>query len=313
MNIRKILIDGFGLDRFGERFVNVSIILIAISGVAAWWFCIDEYERLTAGYIVFCVVAIATLYTLSPQITWAHNMRNPPPLNAAGIRILNAHCPYFKGLAITEKKRFASRVAMFLNDKEFISEGTPEEDADLPEDIKVAIAACVIQFTFGLDEFWLPDLEKIICYPRLFPTVERNEFHAGEAHDDGCIILSALMMREGLTKPVEFYHIGLHTAVEYWLFSNKGVSLEGVWQKDADSLDDLLAKFCKIRQFRENYWMPLTGTNEVNLMCVATEAFFTQPQRMSEMLPTVFNFLLETLNQDPRKDTYRLLRPVANW
>ncbi|MEY4925725.1 MAG: hypothetical protein RI894_161, partial [Bacteroidota bacterium] len=76
---------------------------------------------------------------------------------------------------------------------------------------------------------------------------------------------------------------------------------------------DFLAKLCKIRQFRTNYWQALTGLNEVNLICVATEAFFTQPQRMSETLPTVFQFLSEMLNQDPRKDTYPLLHPVTNW
>ena len=313
MNISKLLIDGLGLNRFGERFVNMTILLLAISGVAVWWLFAYQHERFMAGYLIFCVVSIATLYTLSPQITWQHNMRNPPPLNASGMRILNTHSPFFKGLSITEKKRFSSRVAMFLNDKEFISQGTPEADDELPEDIKVGITACVIQFTFGLDEFWLPDLEKIITYPRFFPSRDRNGFHAGEAHDDGCILISALMMREGLTKPTEFYHIGLHVAAEYWLLRNATVSLDGIWQKDALDEADLLAKFCKIRQFRADYSVPLTGVSPPDLRCLAIEAFFTQPQRMSESLPTVFNFISQLLNLDTRKDTYPLVNLVENW
>ncbi len=313
MNIKKILIDGLGLNRFGERYVNVAMILLAVSAGGVWWLFEDTHQRFMAAYIMFCVVAIATLYTLSPDITWQYNMRNPPAIDASGLRILSTHSPFFKALAIVEKKRFAARVAMFLNDKEFISEGTPEEDAELPYDIRVGIAACIIQFTFGLDEFWLPDLEKIISYPKLFPTVERNEFHAVETHDDGCIIISALMMREGLTKPNEFYHVGLHAAAEYWLLRKPEISLDGVWQTDAQNIAEYVENIRQIRQFRANYWQPLTGTPEVDLFCLASEAFFTKPNEMSEKMPATFDFISKTLNLDTRKDTYPLVQNVANW
>ncbi len=313
MNIKKILIDGLGLNRFGERYVNVAMIGLAVSAVAVWWFFEDDHQYFMAGYIVFSVVAIATLYTLSPDITWQYNMRNPPALDASGLRILSTHSPFFKALAIVEKKRFAARVAMFLNDKEFISEGTPEEDAELPYDIRVAIAACIIQFTFGLDEFWLPDLEKIISYPKLFPTVERNEFHAVEAHSDGCIIISALLMSEGLTKPNAFYHLGLHAAAEYWQLSQPANLLDGVWEKDAPNMDEYLEKIRQIRQFRANYWQPLTAIAKPDLFCLTSELFFTKPIEMSEKMPATFEFMLKTLNLDTRKDTYPLVQNVTNW
>ena len=309
-----MLVEGLGLTRFGERFVNITILLLVATAFAAWWFILydDESNRFGAALIIFCVVAIAVLYTLSPQITWAHNMRNPPPLDRASSQLLGRYSPFFRQLSLTEKKRFASRVAMFLNDKEFVLQGTPAEDEDVPLQMKLAVAASVIQFTFGLDEFWLPDLEKVICYPRLFPSRERPAFHAGEAHDDGCLILSALMTQQGLTKPAEFYHIGLHVAAEYWLLRNE-LPLDDVWTKDATTETDFTTKICQIRQFRPNFWQPLTGNAQPDLRCLAIEAFFTKPEQLHDSLPTVFNFLSEKLNQDPRKDTYPLVKPVSTW
>jgi Mlc titration factor MtfA (ptsG expression regulator) len=229
---------------------------------------------------------------------------------------------------------------MFLMDKDFISKGTPEED--VPEDIKVMIAACVIQFTFGQKEYWLPDLEKIIVYPKLFLTRERYGFHAGEAHDDGCMLLSGIAMREGLVNPNSYYHIGLHVAAEYWNLRQAIHHSEFVFE-DKDSF---LEKLLLIRMFKRDFWRDLTGlhpeihlteaahqttfddTNSPNsqkalatktendtinnappapLFELAVECFFTKPAEMAAALPDTYIALSLILNQDPLKETYPVL------
>ena len=243
-------------------------------------------------------------------------------------------------------------------DKDFVSQGTPDDE--VPEEFKVLIAACVIQLTFGLETYWLPDLEKIITYPRLFPTRQRPTFHAGEAHDDGCMILSGMMTRQGMTNSQAYYHIGLHTAAEYWHLRNP-VSLADLRIADEQAFVTAIEE---IRLFKTDFWRELTGIYTQDPMAIAAfdtdnndtdnndndkimalaaqkdhirrtlaiesddddeempvftplpipcfelavECFFTKPHEMAQRLPDTFAALMQILRQDPREDTYPVLK-----
>jgi Mlc titration factor MtfA (ptsG expression regulator) len=290
------------------------------------------YEYVPPAYIALSVIAAATIFTMSNQINWWWFTRNPPRLDALGVRIIKAHFPYFNELSETERQRFGSRVFMFLMDKDFVSAGTPDDE--VPEDFKVLMAASVVQFTFGLSEYWLPDLEKIIMYPRLFPTVERPAFHACEAHDDNCFIFSGIMLRNGLQNRTAYYNIGLHVAAEYWHLRN-AVSLHDLAITDEVVFVQTIEK---IRLFKADFWREITGIypktqvdlenaqddevglydklldgnmkNEAAMPCfeLAVECFFTKPNEMAHALPDTFAALMRILKQDPRKDTYPVLK-----
>ena len=291
----------------------------------------NGYEYVPPVYIALSVVAAATIFTMSNQINWWWFERNPPHLDALAVRIIKAHFPYFAQLSETERQRFGSRVFMFLMDKDFVSAGTPDED--VPEDFKVLMAASVVQFTFGMPEYWLPDLEKIIMYPRLFPTVERPAFHACEAHEDNCFIFSGIMLRNGLQNPMAYYNIGLHVAAEYWHLRNP------IWLHELAITDeaDFIKKIEKIRLFKADFWREITGIypqtdvkiaeddnelydnlldgnmkTETAMPCfeIAVECFFTKPNEMAHALPDTFAALMRILRQDPRKDTYPVLKYV---
>lgn len=284
------------------------------------------YECVPSIYIALSVVAGATIFTMSNQVNWWWFERYPPRLDEMGVRVLKANLPYFANLSIDERIRFGSRVYMFLMDKDFVSAGTPDDE--VPEEFKVMIAACCIQFTFGMQEYWFPDLEKIIVYPRLFPTRERPTFHAGEAHEDNCILLSGLMTREGMSNSAAYYHIGLHVAAEYWAMRKPVSNAELHIENEAD----FLQKIEKLRLFKTDFWRELTGIHNFDIEAIiseivaedapltalpeiptpyfplAVECFFTKPDEMAAALPDTFDALQRILKQDPRRDTYPVLK-----
>jgi Mlc titration factor MtfA (ptsG expression regulator) len=277
----------------------------ALAMMVQWHFAdpIGTFTYVMAGLIAFGIIGAATAAALSSPINWWYNTRYPPQLDAAGVQVLMRTSAYYRQLSITEKKRFGSRLELFFYGKTFKSEGTPDDE--VPEEVKIMVAAGVVQFTFGWQEFWLPELEKTIVYPNLFPTRERNAFHAGEAHSDGCIILSAELLREGLNNAAQYYHIGLHTVCELWLLchpTDENMVLLG------ESPTVFLEKTQQIRGFRANYWEDMTGLTAPPILPIAVEAFFAKPAAFKTVLPDAFSALCEWLNQNPLKDTY----PVIN-
>lgn len=308
----------------------LAAVLLLFAVAAGGYNVYNYYEYVPPLLIALSVVAAATIFTLSNQINWWWFERHPPRLDALGASILKANLPYFAQLSIDERKRFGSRVYMFLMDKDFVSAGTPDDE--VPEEFKVMIAACCIQFTFGMQEYWFPDLEKIIVYPRLFPTRERPAFHAGEAHDDNCMLLSGMMTREGMSNSAAYYHIGLHVAAEYWAMRKPVSNAELHIENEAVFLE----KIEKIRCFKPDFWRELTGihtkntnfgmTTRISEMAeetlpivelpeidtpyfpLAVECFFTKPDEMAALLPDVFDALQRIIKQDPRRDTYPVLK-----
>jgi Mlc titration factor MtfA (ptsG expression regulator) len=307
------------------------LLALAMGGYDVYSGMPTGYEPIPVAYVGLCVIAAATIFTLSNQINWWWFERNPPRLDEMGERVLRATLPYYANLSVSERSRFGSRVYMFLMDKDFVGAGTPDEE--VPEEIKVMIAACVVQFTFGLEEYWLPDLEKIIVYPKFFPTVERPVFHAGEAHEDHCLILSGKMTREGMINAAEYYHIGLHVAAEYWQMTKRLTATDlCIMTTEAEFVETLE----HIRLFKKDFWRGLTGIHtqdsafdiatriteiaaegvDVPKMAIiptpifelAAECFFTKPNEMAAILPDTFNALMQILKQDPRKDTYPALK-----
>lgn len=281
---------------------TILALALVLSAVAAWWFL--GYEERTAAITVgVCVVGAATIFTLTPQIDWWWYTRYPPVLDANGTRLLATQMPYFQELAVTEKKRFASRVAMVLMDKEFVPQGTPDDD-ELPEELKIMVAASIVQLTFGLKEYWLSDLEKIITYPRLFPSHERPlVFHAGEAHDDGCVILSIAALHKGFIAPAAHYHIGLHTAAEYWNISKKIPETDFIFEDKAV----FIQKITELRLFIDNFWTAYTGLAEPLLFEQTVECFFAKADNMKQTMPKTYAAIAAILNQDPTKLTYPIM------
>jgi hypothetical protein len=81
----------------------------------------------------------------------------------------------------------------------------------LPPDVELALAAQAVSLTFHREEFLFPAFEKIIVYPRPFPSPEYPYPHSSELYaPDGCLIFSAENVMHAFFNPGKFYHIGLY-------------------------------------------------------------------------------------------------------
>lgn len=162
-----------------------------------------------APWIVPFLIIAAIIYILSPQINWWWYSKHPPRLDTSMRQTLERVSVFYSNLSEAEKIRFEGRVALFRMGTDWTALDWPEDD--LPPDVELALAVQAITITFGRDEFLFRRFEKVIVYPRQFPSPEHPYFHSSELYEpDGCLIFSAENMMLGFYKPAENYNTGMH-------------------------------------------------------------------------------------------------------
>jgi Mlc titration factor MtfA (ptsG expression regulator) len=205
--------------------------------------------------------------------------------------------PYYTRLDEAKKIRFEQRYTNFFIQKAFQVHG-PEE---VPGDLRALISATAVQLTMGLDEYIYPRLGVVVLFQNPFITPDLPTIpHAMEIkrEDYDTVILSMDGFAKGLTRPAEYYHIGLHIfarALQWQLGLADGAVPRGAFADE----QALVRALENLRGFREDFLVTLTGRTDLELFARCVEHFFVVPEKMREQFPEVYAFLCETLRQDP--------------
>lgn len=242
-----------------------------------------------APWMVPFLIIAALIYILSPQINWWWYSKHPPRLSEGLTKMLRRFCTFYQQLSPEDKRKFEGRVGLFRMGASWTPIGWPEDV--LPPDIELALAAQAVMLTFRREEFLFPQFEKVIIYPRPFPSPEYPYPHSSELFQpDGCLIFSAENVMRAYFKPGEFYNVGLHEYAKAFVLKypdEKWPSLsdEGTWEN--------LEKASGMPRAHVESVIGLAG---VDALPVAIHHFFVFPRGMENVMPEVFAQLGKIIN-----------------
>lgn len=215
---------------FANKIMLPFVLIAALFLVLAW--TVDDSYSI---YFVPFLVISALIFILSPQINWWWYSRNPPELSVELQTVLGRSCVFYRGLPMEERRRFRGRVALFNMGVDWEPLAFPEDS--LPPDVQVAIAAQAVTLTFRREQFLFDKFEKIIVFPRPFPTPEHPYDHASEIHEtDGCLLFSAEQVMLGFVKPSQWYNVAMHEYAKVFRLKYPeeawpSFSVEAVWMQ----------------------------------------------------------------------------------
>ena len=252
----------------------IPFALMAALFLGLAWAVDDKYS---IYFVPFLVVA-ALIFILSPQINWWWYSRNPPELSAELRGFLERCSGFYRRLSPVEQRRFRGRVAMFTMGADWEPLAFPEDS--LPPDMQLAIATQAVTLTFGREQFLFDKFEKVIVFPRPFPTPEHPYEHASELHEvDGCILFSAEQVMLGFVKPAQWYNVAMHEYAKAFVLKYPeepwpGFSAENVWEhlETASGMS---------RAYVES----VIGLAGVSALPVAIHHFFIFPERFVATFP----------------------------
>ncbi|SHJ89186.1 zinc-dependent peptidase [Reichenbachiella agariperforans] len=225
----------------------------------------------------------------------------PVPLRRERKRILKNHSRYYVNLPEKEKKRFEQKVQAFIHQKEFI----PRELKEVTEEMKVLIAACAVQLTFGFRRVSLSFFKRILVYPTNYYSTINQKYHRGEVNPRvKAIVLSWEHFVEGFIDEADGRNLGLHEMAHALRIENRITNQEyGFLDEKVLSEWEVLADFeiDRIQSNEPSIFREYAATNREEFFAVAVENFFERPEIFKKEKPTLYQNLALLLRQDPSR------------
>jgi Mlc titration factor MtfA (ptsG expression regulator) len=210
--------------------------------------------------------------------------------------VLEKHFAYYRTLTPAQKTEFNQRVADFLYEKEFISRGKLE----ITDEMKVLVAACAVQLTFGLSPVYLSHFDKIILYPDEYYSLVNRDYHVGEVNAGGIIVLSWKHFVEGYFYPNDSLNVGLHEMAHALLLENRRYGEDFLAPEHVkEFFQQAKHEYRKIQEGEESILRKYAGSNIAELFAVAVETFFENPKEMNAEAPQLYQSMKNLLNQNP--------------
>ena len=200
--------------------------------------------------------------------------------------------PYYTLLNEEEKKEFIHRLQYVIANKSFVGRGL-----EMTNEIQIMIGASLVQLTFGLEKFDLPNLEQIHVTPESFYSRLVEHQVKGLTIGRGRVILSWQDFLEGYEITNDKLNLGLHElAHALWgdHFSDFEVAAEfEEWENTA--MHELQSeRLGNKSDFLREY--ACTNIEEFWACCV--ECFFEAPLEFKNKIPVLYEKVKQVLNQD---------------
>ncbi|KAA3625398.1 MAG: hypothetical protein DWQ02_21855 [Bacteroidetes bacterium] len=227
-------------------------------------------------YLIPCVVMLAVLYVLSPQIDWYWYKRNPPAMPKPLAMFFQKNMRFYQNLSVDQKQKFRDRVSLYMMAADYM----PKVFEKVPEDVKAIAAACAVEITLGKETFLFPNYEHIIVYPKAFPSPQypRN-IHPSEIYDhDGVIMFSAEHLVHGFVQPHRYFNVGLY---EY-----ARVFVDSYPTEPWPDLDEAIwTPLEQVSGFKKEAIFKYMNIDDISPLAVSIMFFFDFPEKFKETLP----------------------------
>jgi Mlc titration factor MtfA (ptsG expression regulator) len=220
-------------------------------------------------------------------------------------KLLDSRVDYYHRLSNSEKRRFESQVAVFLQTVNIEGVGSEITDID-----RVLIASSAVIPVFGLGDWEYRDLlTNVILYPDTFDHEYQFEGNSrniqgmvGTGYMNGQMILSRPSLLKGFSPMAGKENTAIHEFVH--LVDKADGATDGVPEQlmEHDYATPWLSLMHKeIHRINEGHSdiNPYATTNEAEFLAVASEYFFEKPDQFKAKHPELYEQLSIIFRQKP--------------
>jgi MtfA peptidase len=260
----------------------------------------------TTFIIIVGVVILIVRFRQEIQTGYSEAARAAAPVRAKILpfppsykEILVKYFTYYNRLREDQKPIFEQKLLYFTLSKKFI----PRNFHVVTDEMKVMIAACAVQLTFGLPRVYLQHFNKILIYPDNYYSAITRRLHKGEVNPAyGAIVLSWKSFVGGyLLNPQDAINVGLHELAHALRLENiiRNEEFQFFDEHLLEKFDAYAYKVCHETDPSLLFFRPYACTNEHEFFSVAIENFFERPHEFKQAQPQLYQVLTKLLNQDP--------------
>lgn len=215
-------------------------------------------------------------------------------------RFVKDRFPFYNRLNSKQKKFFQHRVIIFMQDKSF--EG--REGFVVTHEVKLYISVTAVMLTFGMRNFLLPSLKKVIIYPEVYHSTINRAYHKGEFNPRmKALVFSWKDFLEGFANDSDNLNLAIHEFIHV-------IQINSMKENDisstifADASKEMVAILLdeKIRRRLKDtkYFREYAFTNRFEFLAVLVEYFIESPIEFKQKFPEFYSKIKEMLNYNFR-------------
>ena len=219
-------------------------------------------------------------------------------LNEEERDVLSREVSFYDKLNEEERKFFEYRMARFISETSF--EG--RDNFSITARVRTLIAATAIMLTFGMKDFNIDLVQKIIIYPSKYFSQFNADVNIGEFNPKfKALVFSWEHFEEGFSDSTDSRNLGIHEFTH-------AIHLTSIQKHGHDpSASDFLYNFQKLElmlkddDFLEHlrnseYFREYAFTNKFEFVAVLVENFIETPLELRSQFPKVYSTVKQMLN-----------------
>jgi len=228
-------------------------------------------------WLLIPLIGVVILLIFSGQIDHWWNEKHPIPLTDQERKMITEFVPYYSTLSPSSKQTFEHRLSLYTGAREWKNVGGSELK-DIPDDIKAVVASQAIMLTFHQEDYLLGDFDRIYTYKHPFPSPKFQFLHTVETDmEDGMILFSMEHLLVGITKPTQYYNIGMHGYAEAFLQQYPDLQYPNIDQVQWSHIEQIMG-------FSKEQILSVLGFEEADFMTMLIVCFFTYPANTKVVL-----------------------------
>lgn len=267
--------------------------------------------------LLICLAIIIAGFFLVPRVTRSHKQKRrqalaSQPFPDAWRRLLRQRFPLYRQLPAELQTRLEGFIHIFLDEKTFLGRG----GMTINDDVRLLISAQACLLILNKSTDFYPGFQTILVYPDVYQAQalqnqhgvvsQHQQLRAGESWHRGPVVVAWSSVVEGAEDPEDGENVVFHE------FSHKLDEEDSVM--DGTPVLTSREQYSEwVRAFSEEYeqlvdqvadhrfhYIDAYGAHSpAEFFAVVTEAFFEQPQQMSQQHPELYRQLRDFYALDP--------------
>ncbi len=212
--------------------------------------------------------------------------------------ILEKEFSFYRKLDSTNRSYFEHRMARIMNRLEFIG-----KDIEVTDEMKVVITATQTKLTFGLRDYMIKSVDRIILYPGEFYSQINKSYHKGEFNlGYKALVFSWEDVVHGYHIEDDNLNLAVHEfthAIHFHYMRVRRYSTSAAIFLDAyvelTTMLDNDAKL-KLKLVSSKFLRDYAYTNQFEFLSVILETFIESPQQFKNQFPQIYAKVKTMLN-----------------
>ncbi|MFD2917481.1 zinc-dependent peptidase [Psychroserpens luteus] len=246
--------------------------------------------------IVFFVVKIFYFFEMvyveyvKKKLFFNHVYLRKSKLTSSQKLTLRKNFKFYQKLSSKHQSYFEHRVYQIINETEFIG-----KDIAVTEEMRVIVTATLVKLTFGLRDYNIESVERIIFYPEEFYSQTNKAYHKGEFNFGlKALVFSWKDVLHGYEIKDDNLNLAIHEfthAIHFYYMRVRRQSTSAAMFLDTYiELTSMLDSDPKLKSklVQSNFLRDYAFTNQFEFLSVIVETFIESPQQFKIEFPSIY-------------------------